>query len=73
LQRWVIGYKEILKPKLLIGTYQKFKKEIVVNFAELQIDTWQGNWGREPAAALYKKYLVPQVLTMYVPPTKKAG
>ncbi len=71
LQRWIEGYQENLRPKLMIGRYQTFKKDLVRNFAELQIGDWQGNWGGEPAAALYTKYLVPQVLTMYVPADEK--
>jgi hypothetical protein len=72
LQRWVNGYKEILRPKLMIGTYESFKKEVVRNFAILPVAEWHGAWGGEPAGAVYTKYLSPEILTLYVPETGKA-
>jgi len=72
LQRWITGYQEILRPKLLIGIYQAVKKDMVRNFADRPIGDWEGNWGGEAAAALYTKYIVPQLLTMYVPADEKS-
>jgi hypothetical protein len=72
LQRWVNGYQEILRPKLMIGTYESFKKDFVRNFTTQPIKDWQGNWGGEAAAAIYTKHLVPELLTMYVPVDEKA-
>lgn len=66
LQRWISGYHEILRPKLLIGTYETIKKDLVRNFNKQPISEWNGSWGGEPAAAIYTNYLVPEVLTMYV-------
>jgi hypothetical protein len=71
LQRWVTGYQEILRPKILIGMYQSFKKDFIRNYANLPIDEWQGSWGGEPAAAIYTKHLTPGILTMYVPKDEK--
>jgi hypothetical protein len=67
LQRWLNGYQEILRPKLMIGTYESIKKDFVRNFEMQPISEWQGNWGGEAAGAIYTKYLVPEILTMYVP------
>ncbi len=66
LQRWVSGYQEVLRPKLLIGTYETIKKDLVRNFAKQPISEWRGSWGGEAAAAIYTNYLVPEALTMYV-------
>lgn len=71
LQRWVTGYIEILRPKLFIGTYQMIKQYLIKDFDKLPLSDWQGSWGGEAAGALYTKYLVPQVLTMYVPAEEK--
>jgi hypothetical protein len=71
LQRWVSGYQEILRPKLFTGMYQSIKKDFVRNYANQPIDDWQGSWGGEPAGAIYTKYLVPEILTMYVPKDDK--
>jgi hypothetical protein len=72
LQRWVNGYNEILRPKLLIGRYQSFKKDMVKGYEQYPVADWQGNWGGEPAAASYTKYLSPEKLTMYVPKDEKS-
>ena len=72
LQRWINGYNEILRPKLLIGRYQSFKKDLVRNYDKLPIKDWNGSWGGEPAAALYTQYLVPQLLSLYVPSEEKS-
>jgi hypothetical protein len=71
LQRWVNGYQEILRPKFLVGMYQSFDKDFVRNYRKHSITDWQGSWGGEPAAAIYTSYLVPQLLTMYVPLEEK--
>jgi len=67
LQRWVTGYQETLRPKLIIGQYKFFRKERLRTYKEEPIEDWQGNWGGEGAAAIYTNYLVPKQLTMYVP------
>lgn len=71
LQRWVTGYQETLRPKLVIGRYKSFDKDIIRNYRKQPIADWKGNWGGEAAAAIYTNYLVPQVLTMYVPADEK--
>ena len=71
LQRWVTAYQETLRPKLVIGKYQFFRKEVIRTYKEQPISDWQGNWGGEAAAAIYTNYLKPKQLTMYVPPEGK--
>jgi hypothetical protein len=66
LDRWVNGYKEILRPKLMIGTFKSVKKDLVRNFRALPIIEWHGSWGNEPAGSIYTNYLSPELLTMYV-------
>src|SRR5476651_753420 len=42
LQRWVTGYQETLRPKLLIGAHQTVKEGLVRNFTEQPIEDSQG-------------------------------
>lgn len=71
LQRWVNGFREVLRPKLVIGSYQSLKKDFVRNYATLPIDEWSGSWGGEPAAAIYTNYLIPETLTLFIPKDEK--
>lgn len=67
LQRWVNGYQETLRPKLLIGQYKSIDKDFIRNYRNQPIAGWKGNWGGEAAAGIYTNYLLPKELTMYVP------
>ncbi len=67
LQRWVNGYNETLRPKLLIGRYKSVDKDFVRNYRNQQIQDWNGNWSGEAAAGIYTNYLVPGELSMFVP------
>lgn len=61
LQRWVTGYPEVMRPKMLIGRYTAKDKY-----------WWQGValpelffWGGEIAAAKITGYLKPEIITVY--------
>ena len=62
LERWIIGYAEQLRPKLLIGRYQGadgWWQKTVLNPEKAQ-------WGGEVAAGKLTDYLKPQTITVYV-------
>lgn len=64
LERWMIAYGEILKPKLLIRRMTFKDAELRKNWADLKLlsDTY---WGGEPAAYLFDGYLYPESFTIY--------
>lgn len=66
LSRWVQGYKEQLKPKLLIGNYTSKSFDLLRNFKEIDIKEINGEWGGEAAANLYTNYLSPGKLSLFV-------
>ncbi|MCK4947193.1 MAG: hypothetical protein KAS46_02340 [Candidatus Aureabacteria bacterium] len=62
LNRWVVGYQEKLRPKLLIGRFEGvlgWWKQKNLNYKHAQ-------WGGEVAAARLTKYLKPQNIIIYV-------
>ncbi len=65
LERWITGYREILKPALFIGAYKFWNKEKVRDWETLHINMGESLWGGEPAGALLTGYLQPEKLTLY--------
>ncbi|MNE45422.1 hypothetical protein D3C80_1397060 [compost metagenome] len=61
LERWIAGYREILRPTLHLGNYQLLDKK--VNWKNLSLDG--AVWGGEPAANLLTSYLNPEILIIY--------
>ncbi len=61
LENWIIGYKNILKPSLLLGTYH-FGMNDSWNQIELPATAI---WGGEPAGDLETGYLKPENWTIY--------
>ncbi len=62
LERWITGYAEQLRPKLLIGRYRGadgWWQKAVLNPERAQ-------WGGEVAAGKLTDYLKPQTITVYV-------
>jgi hypothetical protein len=62
LQRWITGYAEQLRPKLLIGRYRGadgWWQKALLNPEKAQ-------WGGEVAAGKLTNYLKPQTITVYV-------
>jgi len=62
LDRWITGYAEQLRPKLLMGRYRgadDWWQETVLNPEKAQ-------WGGEVAAGKLTDYLKPQTITVYV-------
>ncbi len=65
-ERWLTGYREILKPSLFLGTYQLRKN---TNWRSLHIPD-DAIWGGEPAAGILTNHLNPEIFTLYTAGTK---
>ena len=65
LERWLVSYKETLKPTLLLGKYKFWDKEKVLNWQMLSIEIGESQWGGEPAGELLTNYLTPANLTLF--------
>ncbi len=72
LERWMVGYHEILKPTLHIGNFhfwaenKFFDRKVLLE--QLEEKVWEKEpavWGGEPAAEILTNYLTPAVLTLY--------
>lgn len=61
LERWIAGYREILRPTLHLGNYQLLDKK--ANWENLSLDG--AVWGGEPAANLLTSFLNPEILIVY--------
>lgn len=65
LDRWVTGYREILKPSLYLGTFQLRR-----NFDWRNSSLPDGAvWGGESAGEIITDYLNPEIATIYTPDT----
>lgn len=65
LERWLVGYRETLKPTLLLGKYKFWNKENLPNWQMLPIQIRESQWGGEPAGEFLTNYLVPINLALY--------
>lgn len=63
--RWLTGYREILKPTLLIGNYRIWNREKLLHWKDLPIEENHVVWGGEPAAQVMTDHIRPQILTIY--------
>jgi len=61
--RWAEAYRNILRPKIIAGTYRFVDKSLTNHWKELQPKTF--HWGGENAGALLTGYLRPEKFTMY--------
>ena len=66
LQRWVTGYPEQLRPKLILGRYRGKDGW----WQEKVLDPAKEQWGGEIAAAKLTQYLQPQIITIYLTATQ---
>lgn len=65
LQKWIIAYKEKLKPTLHIGNFKFANPDDFINWKNLQINLNMTYWGGEAAGNIYTDYLEPEILTLY--------
>ncbi|MET0637767.1 MAG: type IV toxin-antitoxin system AbiEi family antitoxin [Chitinophagaceae bacterium] len=63
--RWLTGYREVLQPSLLIGTYRISNREKLLNWHALPIEGNEIFWGGEPAAQMMTDHIRPEILTIY--------
>lgn len=68
LERWIDGYRDILKPALHLGTYHTRE---ITGWRSLELPA-DAVWGGEAAAGILTDYLNPQLLTIYTDGTKNA-
>lgn len=67
LERWVAGYRETLKPSLLIGTFRFPDKQTRQNWRSLNPQQIDAVWSGEPAGDLLTGYLKANTLQLYTP------
>lgn len=65
LDRWVIGFREILQTTLFIGAYKFWDNKKIRDWEKLNLHNGESNWGGEPAAEQLTNYLTPARLTLY--------
>ncbi len=64
LKRWVEGYGEQLRPKLLLSRFKSDEKETRW-WEEIDIKDYQAEWGGEVAGGLLTDHLKPELVTIY--------
>lgn len=67
LERWVVAYQDVLRPRLLKKKMRFIKPDFTQTWRNLQLDNEEGIalWGAEPAAALLTNQLIPEVFSIY--------
>ena len=65
LDRWIVGYRETLKPTLHLGRFRFWNEDKLRNWKALPIEQGESVWGGEPAGEHFTKYLRPEILTLY--------
>lgn len=65
LDRWITGYRETLKPALLIGNYNMWNREKFLHWQKLPKLKHKMFWGGEPAAQEMTNHIRPEILTLY--------
>lgn len=71
LERWVIAYQDVLRPRLVKKQMRFIKPETTQNWRNLYLDNEEEMtlWGAEPAAALLTNHLVPEKFSIYTTQT----
>jgi hypothetical protein len=70
LEKWVIAYREILKPTLEVGRFRFAKEDYFNNWRNIQLQDGKTWWGGEPAGDLLTNHLRPGELTLYTIETR---
>ncbi len=67
LERWVVAYQDVLRPRLVKKQMRFIKPDTTQNWRGLNLDNDEGItlWGSEPAAALLTNHLVPEKFSIY--------
>lgn len=62
LRLWLVGYEQLLRPRLLVNRYHAEKHDWW-----MAVNPGQGLWGGEVAAYKMTNYLKPEIVTLYAP------
>jgi len=67
LERWVIAFNDVLRPRLLKKRFRFSNNEAYNKWQQLPLDEMSGRniWGGEPGASILTKQLQPQDFTIY--------
>lgn len=67
LERWVIAYQDVLRPRLVKKQMRFINPDTVQNWKNLYLDNEERItlWGAEPAAAILTDHLVPEKFCIY--------
>jgi hypothetical protein len=67
LERWVIAYQDVFRPRLVKKQMRFIKPDAIQNWKELYLNNEKGItlWGAEPAAAILTNQLVPEKFSIY--------
>ena len=67
LERWVVAYQDVLRPRLVKKQMRFIKPDLTQNWRDLQFVNEEGIilWGAEPAAAILTNQLVPEKFSIY--------
>jgi hypothetical protein len=67
LERWVVAYQDVLRPRLVKKQMRFTNIESAKNWQKLLLDQEEGNslWGGEPAAAILTNQLSPEKFSIY--------
>ena len=64
LERWIIAYHDVLRPRLLKKVMRFSKTETSANWKSLSLKE-KGLWGGEPGASLLTNHINPETFTIY--------
>ena len=64
LERWIIAYHDVLRPRLLKKQMRFSKKETLSNWKSFSLKG-KGLWGEEPGASLLTNHFSPETFTIY--------
>ena len=67
LDRWIIAYNDVLRPRILRKKMRFVKDTELANWKSIPLNRMDGvcQWGGEPAGALKTDYLSPEKFTLY--------
>lgn len=67
LERWVVAYQDVLRPRIVKKQMRFIKPDTIQNWKELYLDNEEGItlWGAEPAATILTNQLVPEKFCIY--------
>lgn len=67
LERWVVAYQDVLRPRLVKKQMRFIKPDLTQTWRDFYLDNEEGItlWGAEPAAAILTNQLIPEKFSIY--------